>query len=161
MNMHTTFPDVRTPARAKSAIFNAEDWAQQPVAISLIKAIEQLSALTNDLQLVRMNNPQLHHLTEAEGAVGHVAVRLVRQEWARGLDATLAPSNGACAISSLWDVLDGLRSAAIEGQMRAEGFDIPGLAPGASDASFDRRDELERSVPQVGGVLFLNSAGRA
>lgn len=161
MNMHTTFPDVRVPVCAP-AFPDAAMWATEPTAVALIKAVEQLSALTNGLQAIRMNNPQLHHLVEAEGAVGHVAVRLVRQECARGLNATLAPSNGACAISSLWDVLDGLRSAAIEAQMRAEGFDIPGVTPGASEASFDRRDELDGSVPHVGATLFLaTAAGRA
>lgn len=141
---------------------DASRWASSPMAVALIKALEQLSALTHEIQAIRIKNPQLHRLTEAEGAVGHVAVRLARQEYARGLDAALAPSNGACAISSLWEVLDGLRSAAIDAQLQAEGFDIPGISLSVSEASFDRREELERTVPQVGAVLFLtNAVGRA
>lgn len=140
---------------------SVQDWATQPEAVALISALERLNAATLEIQALRTANPKLHALVDAEGSVGRVAVQYNRQAYGRGLDAVLAPSNGACAISVLWDVLDGMRSAVIEKQLRAEGLDVPGVITNASEASFDRRDELDRLAPSVGATLFLGTAGEA
>lgn len=154
MNMHTTIPVPHTslaPADM-SLVTQSERWHESPAAVGLIAAIVDLSAVARRLETMRSHNPQLHAALDAEALVGRISSKQVRRQFGRGYEMIAGPSNGTCAVASLWDILGELRDEAIDQQLNAEGLPSPydaDLTQEQADAAFDRREKLEREVLSV------------
>lgn len=164
MNMHTTLSGVHTPALPIPTLESVA-WQDSPAAIGIIAAIVDLSAIARRLEAVRIHNPQLHGLLDAETLVGRVDNRQALHHFGRGYETIAAPSNGTCAVASLWNLLADIRNDAITLQLKAEGLPSPyeaGLTQARADAAFDRRDELDHEAMSVAQAVCLAlSCGRA
>lgn len=137
---------------------DASAWHQAPVAIALIAAIADLHTVACRLETLRNGDPTQHEAREAAEFVGRVTNKPTMRQFARGHEMVAAPSNGACAVSILWDALGAARRQAIESQMKAEGLSLvsdPGLTQQQSDSAFDRRDELNRDALSVSQAVCL------
>lgn len=165
MNMHTTLSAERTSALPPPQPLGAETWHDTPAAIGIVAAIVDLSAIARRLEAIRIHQPHLHNVMDAESVVGRVSNKTVLREFGRGREMVAAPSNGTCAVASLWEMLRELRDGAIQQQMKVEGVPSPygaGLTQEQADVAFDRREELDREALSVAQVVCLAlSEGRA
>lgn len=167
MNMHTTIPVPHTPCApaAMSQVTQSDTWHESTAAVGLIAAIVDLSAIARRLETMRGHNPQLHAVLDAEALVGRISNKQVQRQFSRGYEMIAAPSNGTCAVASLWDLLSEMRDNAIMQQLNAEGLPSPydaGLTQDQADDAFDRREELDRDALSVAqAVCLVLSGGRA
>lgn len=144
---------------------DAAAWHQTPAALALIFAIVDLHAVAGRLETLRNDDPSQHEAREAASMIGRISNKPVMRQFSRGCDMIAAPSNGACAVSVLWEALAAGREVAIDQQMKAEGLPLPhaaGLTQEQADAAFDRREELDRDALTVAQAVCLAlTAGRA
>jgi hypothetical protein len=164
MNMHTTLSGVHTPAVSATIPqpCQAEIWQSSPVAIGLVAAIADLHLVASRLKTLQANDPTQHEARSAAELVGRIVNKSILRQFGRGREMEAAPSNGACAISTLWDALSACRERSIEAQMEAEGLPLPwadGLTQERRDASFDRQAEIDRDALSVAQVVCLALAG--
>ncbi len=167
MNMHTTIPVPHTPCApaTMSQVHSSEIWHESAAAIGIISAIVDLSAVAGRLETMRGHNPRLHAVLDAEALVGRISNRQVQRQFGRGYEMIAGPSNGTCAVASLWELLSETRDNAIIQQLKAEGLPSPyddGPTQDQADAAFDRREELDRDALSVAqAVCLVLSGGRA
>ncbi len=164
MNMHTTFPDVRTPARAREPS-RAAAWHMLPAAIGLAAAITDLNALSARIEAIRSISPTLYSVADAEAMIGRVITTLAPKHSARSYEHRMGPSNGTSGVSVLWEAMRDVREGSIRDQMKAEGlpfFTDAGLDQAQLRASLDRYDELEHeAMPVWQAIQPATAAGRA
>lgn len=164
MNMHTTFPDVRTPARAEEPA-GAAAWHMLPAAIGLAAAISDLTAISVGIEAIRAISPTLHSAADAEALIGRIITTLAPKDFARGYEHRMGPSNGTCGVSVLWEAMRDVREGSIRDQMKAEGlpfFTDAGLDQAQLRESLDRYDELEQeAMPVWQAIQLATAAGRA
>lgn len=166
MNTLITSADVRPAFVPAAPVLPSAvgAWHQSPVAVDIIGAINDLSTISKRIETVRIQNTALHALRDVEYFTGHVASRLVRKDYARGMEYRLMPSHGTCAVDTLWDVLRGLREAAIDAQLMMEGlpcYTDAGLTQEQSDAAYERYRELDGLAPLVEDAVLRTPMGEA
>ncbi|WP_337846787.1 hypothetical protein [Sphingomonas sp.] len=130
----------------------AADWATSPEAIGMLVMLHELSALADRMDALLVNRPGLSDAREARSLIGRVVTRQIDATWNRGRVLSAGPSNGCCAVHSLWTELESLRRAAIDAQLEREGY--RGVPSGLlTDGGMDRRMKLDDEAPSVADAL--------
>lgn len=135
-------------------------WYQQPGPLSLILAIGTATTLCEQLERTAELAGAPFKIEEAAQQIGKVDRRYgtAFDTWNRGIHQTykLKPTNGFCAVSSLWEALGSFREQAIRDQLKSEGvpvyYEMQPWAAGADEAQA-RYDEIDRDMPTVEAAL--------